>query len=125
MISDKNLIKLSAAVSVIGIAMLFVAVQLAEPQAVRIVDINDAMLGKIVGVNGTIDSINTNNGNVFIKLYDGTGRIDVVVFERNARNNKDVYNVKEGWNITVTGKVAVYKAGLEIIAESVTLVKTI
>ena len=70
-------------------------------------------------LNGTIASVNENNGNVFIGLQDGTGDIPVVMFERTARNQQ-VYELEKNDEIIVKGQVNIYKSELEIIANSIT-----
>jgi DNA/RNA endonuclease YhcR with UshA esterase domain len=67
-------------------------------------------------INGTALSVSESNGNIFIKLSDGTGNLTVVMFERTARG---IEIPNEGDNITVTGQVNTYKGEVEIIANSI------
>ncbi len=116
MISDKSLMKLSLAMSITGIIALFFITQVTEPAETSIDEISDSMAGRNVAVHGTIGSIMENNGNIFITLANSS-KIGIVMFERDIKNvNK---NLTAGMNVTVIGKVAVYKGILEITAKSV------
>lgn len=115
MISDKTLMKLSLAMSVIGIIALFFITQMIEPLETHIDDISDAMAGRNIVVHGTVDSLAENNGNVFIELRNNS-KISVVLFEKDAGNVK---NLGVGMNVTVIGKLSVYKGSLEIVVGSV------
>lgn len=117
MISDSHLMKLSFAVAVLGVVVLFFIVQLTEPLAVRIVEINEAMSGQSVITNGTISSFSTKDGNVFLTLSDEK-EIKVVMFKKDAERN-NIYQLKDGDQIRVNGKVSVYRDELEIVAEQI------
>ena len=106
--------KVSFAVSVIGIAGLLVVSQFAEAPQISISQLTLSMVGEKVVVNGIATGVSRNDGNLFMTLDDGT-KIDVVVFERNARK----IDVGEGANVTIIGTVNVYKSKLEIVADSI------
>lgn len=118
MISDSRLMKLSLAVSVIGIVVLFFIVQLTEPLVVKITEINEAMNGQNIITNGTVSSFFTKDGNVFFTLSDN-GEIKVVMFKRDAEKIENSYELKNGDKIRVSGKVSIYSDELEIIAERI------
>jgi len=104
--------------AVIGIAGVVLVSFFTAPDRVSPGAIDEGLLGRVVSSQGTISSFATNNGNIFIQLSDDRGRISVVMFERTAQGT-DVYSLKEGDNITATGKVLVYKGDLEIQADSI------
>lgn len=112
---DKNLIKISAAVSVAGLVLLFFAVQLAEPRKIEIGSITQSDLGAIVEISGTVEKLSKSDGTTFITLNDGD-EIEVVVFESAAKKMPLLDSVKEGKNVTFVGKISVYRSDLEIIA---------
>jgi len=117
--NDKTLVRISLGISLIGVLGLFLFVQTIEPLNVEVSRIDDSMIGKSVEVSGNIDSFSVKEGNVFLTIDDGTGKISVVMFERDARRNSGVYSLKEGGNVTVSGKIALYRSELEIIADSI------
>lgn len=122
MISDTKLKKISLAVAIIGVGMIYAVTLLIGHQEMQIRAITEDDVGRRVAVNGTVETYRSSEGNVFIKLNDGTGNITVVMFERTARNQQDIYNLKKGDKITVEGQVNVYKNELEIISNSITKV---
>lgn len=115
MISDKSLMKLSLAMSITGVIALFFITQAVEPLKTSIDDIRDSMAGRDVAVHGTIGSIEMGE-NIFMTLVNGT-KINAVALGKDARNvNK---NLTVGMNVTVIGKVSVYKGSLEIIVKKI------
>ncbi len=117
MISDSQLMKLSFAIAVIGVLSLFVIVQLIEPLSVRIGEINEGMSGQLIMTEGTVSSLSTVNGNVFLTLSDN-GEIKVVIFSKDAGKN-NAYELKNNDKIRIEGRVSIYENELEIIAEKI------
>ncbi len=117
MISDDKLKKISLLVTLFGMIMIYI-VTLVSPQQVLIRDIKESNAGKQVAINGTIADYRTSDGNLFLKVNDGTGIMYVVMFERTARN-RDVYLLKKNDIVLVEGQINIYKDGLEIVANSI------
>jgi exonuclease VII large subunit len=117
MISDSQLIRLSFAIAVAGVVVLFFVVQLTEPLAVRIVEINEAMSGQSVITNGTVSSLSIKDGNIFFTLSDEEA-IKVVIFKKDAEKN-EAYQLENGDKIRVEGKVSIYRDELEIVVEKI------
>jgi RecJ-like exonuclease len=117
MISDSQLMKLSFAITVIGVVSLFFIVQLIEPLFVRIGDINEAMSGQLIVTEGSISAISTTDGIVFLTL-SGNGTIDVVVFSKDAEKN-NAYELKIDDTVRIEGRVSIYENKLEIIGEKI------
>jgi DNA/RNA endonuclease YhcR with UshA esterase domain len=119
---DKTLVRLSAAIAVVGLIGIIAAAQFAEPKAVEISEISGSLVGQNVAVNGTVESISINDGNVFITLGSVDSRdnssADVVMFERDARNSI-AYTIKKGDTIVVDGKVNYYRNDVEVVASSI------
>ena len=122
MISDKNLKVLSFCISLVGIIIIYIVSVLTGQIFVEIGTVTESDIGKYVAINGTITSLSTNNGNVFIEINDNTGNITAVIFERTART-VDIYNFKEGDTVFVEGQINIYKGELEIVANSIKLVE--
>lgn len=118
MISDEKLARISLAAAIAGLVLLFIAVSLAQPENVAISQITNSYSGRNVIVDGTVKSYSTSEGNIFIKLEDGTGNITAVMFERAARG-QTIPLLQKGDNATVQGQVNVYKNEPEIIASSI------
>lgn len=114
-ISDKTIFRMSAALAAAGIVALAVLAFVWEPQRLSPDEVNAAMAGGIVEVNGTITSISSSEGHVFMSM----GGLRVVMFEKQAKHNPWVYDMKKGDVVGVSGKVAIYKGEVEIIAEEI------
>lgn len=116
---NKTLLKISIAVSIVGIITLFIFTRYSLEKTVKIIEIKN-FLNQAIKVSGTVNSIRiSRDGHVFIKLGDETGEINVVMFKG---SNTDVaLNLEKGQKISVLGKVQEYKDQLEIIANSITI----
>jgi DNA/RNA endonuclease YhcR with UshA esterase domain len=119
MISDEKISKICLIIAVVGAAGIGLANIYHAPEEMAIGMIGEEDLGKMVKISGSIISFSTTNGNIFIWLDDKGGNISVVMFERTARDQKYVYELKKGDNITVSGKVSLYKTDLEVLAETI------
>ena len=123
MITDEKLAKISLVLAVIGIIAIYLSITLLGPEHLEIGSISEKDSGRQVSVNGTINSLSTSNGNIFIELEDATGSITVVLFERTARGQK-AYELQENDSVAVNGQVSIYKSELEIIASKIENRKT-
>lgn len=117
MISDEKLKKICLAVAIIGIVGLVIFTYSLEPVTIRAGEVTDRDIGRYVQIDGQIKALSINDGNIFIDFVDETGEIKIIMFERDARG-KDIYDLKTG-NITVIGKIILYKSQLEIQAEKI------
>jgi aspartyl/asparaginyl-tRNA synthetase len=108
MITDKKLEQLCLVVVMVGIVILFFAVQLNEPISVNSID--DSLLGRTVSLRGTVNKISTKE-NTFLNVRTNESIIKVVMFK----------NISFAVNNTVCviGNVALYKNELEVIAKSI------
>ena len=122
MIQDEKLARISLGLAVIGIAAIYLSVNLLGAERIDIGSVSIKDSGKQVLVSGVINSFGESGGNIFIDLEDETGSITVVMFERTGRGQKEVYGLQEGDNISVNGQISIYKSGLEIIANKITKV---
>jgi len=110
-----TLLKISFAVSVIGILLLLFLSSTIPPKKLSIIDINNNHLNKRVQVQGTIFSIKTYQDSDFqvISIKDQTGSIDITT-------NK-IFNITKSQQINVIGKVKEYKQNLQIQADKITV----
>lgn len=119
---DKALMKISLIISLIGVVALFLFVQFVEPAKTAVSRIDDSMLGQNVELSGRIESFSAKDGNIFFILNDNTGKIKVVMFERDARRTTDVYALADQMNVSVTGKISLYRSEFEIIASTIKVI---
>ncbi len=120
MITDEQIRKISLVIAVIGIIGIAAFGQSAKPEKLAAANMTEETLGRVVEISGTIASYSTNDdGHVFITLADGTGKAKIVMFERTARTQKGVYDLRKGDNVIVKGKAALYRSELEIQADSI------
>lgn len=119
MISDSQLRKIAFVFAIIGIAGIVAVAQFSKPEQVKAAEINEAMLGSIVELAGRAANLTEKDGHIFMDVADDSGSIKVVMFERTARTQKGVYVLKKGDNVTVTGKVLLYKGELEVQADEI------
>ncbi|MEM7813592.1 MAG: OB-fold nucleic acid binding domain-containing protein [Candidatus Aenigmatarchaeota archaeon] len=88
------------------------------PMAVAIADVDESRLGEIVKVSGKVRRAVVSEGSVFLTIWDGSNEIKAIVWQSVARGT-EVYELRPGDRIAVTGQVAVYRGELEIVASKV------
>jgi len=119
MITDEQIRRIALAMAIIGVAGIAVISQYTGPEKLKANAVTNNKIGRLAEVSGTIASYFSKDGNVFIDLQDETGTLQVVMFERTARNQKEVYGLKKGDNITATGKILLYKSEIEMQADKI------
>lgn len=119
MITDEQIRKISFAIAVIGVAGIVLIGQYAVPEKITANMLTDEKIGKLVKISGTVFSVFSKDGNVFLGVADASGNVSVVMFERTARTQKSVYDLKKGDDVTVTGKVLLYRSELEVQADKI------
>lgn len=82
-------------------------------------EIEKANIGETVNVTGEISGLFTHDGHVFFDLYDGTGKIKVVLWEDTIDVMKekgiDMGDISDGKRINVIGNVQLYMGELELL----------
>lgn len=117
---DRLIFKIAFATSIIGILGMIIFSGQITPREVNINEINLGMLDEEVIVEGVADDIkeSPNSHSFFIELVDKTGRINVVVFDKNAieiqKNNLTIHHLINR-RIKVVGTVTEYNGRLELI----------
>ena len=114
MITDEQIRRIALAMAIIGVAGIAVISQYTGPEKLKANAVTNNKIGRLA-----IASYFSKDGNVFIDLQDETGTLQVVMFERTARNQKEVYGLKKGDNITATGKILLYKSEIEMQADKI------
>lgn len=121
---NSNLLALAAALSLLGLVLLAYAAHSASPQKMRISEISNSHVGKFVETEGEISSVYPRNGNYFITLCKGEC-IRIVVFKKDAAalstHEANIYLLRKGDHLSVSGKVEDYNGQLEIVASGVSM----
>jgi len=109
------LLKISLAVSLIGIFLLLLFSNILEPKLINIEKINDRLIDEKVKVQGAIFNIRTyeDSGFQVVSIKDNTGKIQVTIDK--------ILNLKNNQTIIVIGKVTEYKEDLQIQADKILL----
>jgi len=111
MISDRTLLRICIIISIIGIISLFF---LSEPKSVYLIEVDDSMIGQVIDVSGSASSVSITENATFFILSDSSSSINVVSFSPLSINEFD--------NVSVTGKVDIYRGKIEIIANNVGII---
>ena len=97
--------------SLVGLFVLLLLASYSQPPQVKINEL-EGNIGKIVVLeNVSVSSISYKEDTVFLKLKDSTGEISAVFF------GAPKYEIIKNDNITVKGKVQLYKGDLEIVIQ--------
>ncbi len=113
-----DILKISISIAIVGIVALFFLVQFNNENTVKITDLK---LGQTAKITGMVTSVYVSKDeHVFLKVADDTGEISVIAFKS---SNIDIaYDLENGEQISVSGRVDEYKNSLEIIAKEITKV---
>ena len=116
MITDKKLAQISLLISVAGIIALFFLTQTIEPLHISISEIDESTESQKIVTQGNIQYITTKNGNTLIILEDNNYTINIISFKKQ-------YQMQRNTKILVTGTVQTYKGEMEIIADSIHVIR--
>ena len=108
---EQQLVRLAMLVSMFGLFALFSIWALAEPEEVSISSLQDVEK-EDVRIKGTVLGVR-NFDNFAILSVAEVKSVDVVVFD------KRQLNVREGDNVTISGKLQPYKGRKELVADSI------
>ena len=107
-----SILKISFAISILGIFLLLLIANIIEPKQTNISDIKLDDVNRKVKVRGQIDSIKNYETIKIITISDKTGKIDLII------NSKNISLIKNQ-NITVIGRLTQYKGKLQIQVEKI------
>lgn len=119
MVEDNTLFKIAFATSILGLIGMILFSGQVTPKQVHIVEVNNGMLDEDVSVEGVVCEIkqSQNGKTYFLELMDNTGKIDVVVFEKDVQyieKNSFKMNSLINRRIKIFGTVAEYNGRLEL-----------
>ncbi len=123
-LSDKEIYKIALITTIIGVIGLIISSSYIETKELTIEEITSNNINEKISVNGTISEIkySKNSNTCFLTLYDGSGKINIIVFESGLTDfedhNIDINQFKNK-KVKVTGTVTQYNNELEITIDDV------
>ena len=119
-ITDDKLLRIALITSLIGIIGLIIFTPTIEVKKVEIKDITRGMIDEEVCIDCVVSDIakSSSGSSYFLTVNDGTGQIQVIIFESQAAEiqsgNFDIESFKDR-KVEVTGKITEYNSDLEMI----------
>ncbi|WP_225370095.1 OB-fold nucleic acid binding domain-containing protein [Methanobrevibacter arboriphilus] len=116
----KKIFKIALITTIIGLIGMIIFAGEINPKEVIIKDIDRGMIDEEVTITGNIDKIqkSSNGKNYILTLNDGSGRINMMIFESTitkfAENEVNLENF-ENKKVIVTGTVTEFKSTMELI----------
>lgn len=129
-LDDKIIFKAALITSLVGIMGMLVFASYIEPKEIQIKDITRNNIGETVAVTGVVESIkeSSSGSSCFIELNDGTGKINLIIFEstlvelQDAGNDLDSF---KGHKVKVIGSITEYKSSMELILSNSNSIKLV
>lgn len=123
-LGDKEIYKIALITTIIGVIGLIISSSYIETKELTIEEITSNNINEKISVNGTISEIkySKNSNTCFLTLYDGSGKINIIVFESGLTDfedhNIDINQFKNK-KVKVTGTVTQYNNELELTIDDV------
>ena len=119
-VTDDKILKISLVTSLIGIIGLIVFTPYIEVKEVEIKDINRGMIDEEVAVCGIVDEVkkSSSGSTYFLTVNDGTGIINVIVFEKIASQMEDSsmsIDMFKNRTAKIVGTITQYNSEMELI----------
>ena len=129
-LNDKIIFKVALITSLIGIIGMLVFASYIEPKEIQIKDITRNNIGETVAVTGVVESIkeSSSGSSCFIELNDGTGKINLIIFESTLVELQDAGNDLESFEnqkVKVIGSITEYKSSMELILSNANSIKLV
>ena len=129
-LDDKIIFKVALITSLIGIIGMLVFASYIEPKEIQIKDITRNNIGETVAVTGVIESIkeSSSGSSCFMELNDGTGKINLIIFESTLVELKDAGNDLGSFRnhkVKVIGSITEYKSSMELILSNSNSIKLV
>lgn len=111
--NNQTLLKISLIISILGIILLLILINIIKPSQIKIKDINEDLLNQKVEIQGKIQSIKTYKESNFqiITINDSTDKIDVLI--------DNPINITKNQTAIVIGRISEYKDTLQIQADKI------
>ncbi|WP_461462083.1 exodeoxyribonuclease VII large subunit [Methanobrevibacter sp.] len=123
-LGDKEIYKIALITTIIGVIGLIISSSYIETKELTIEEITSNNINEKISVNGTISEIkySKNSNTCFLTLYDGSGKLNIIVFESGLTDfedhNIDINQFKNK-KVKVTGTVTQYNNELELTIDDV------
>lgn len=129
-LNDRLIFKVALVTSLVGIMGMLAFASYIEPKEIQIADITRNNIGETVAVTGVVESIKlSSSGNsCFLELNDGTGKINLIVFESILAELQDAGNDLDSFKdhkVKVVGSITEYKSSMELILSNSNSIKLI
>lgn len=129
-LNDKIIFKVALITSLVGIIGMLVFASYIEPKEIQIKDITRNNIGETVAVTGVVESIkeSSSGSSCFIELNDGTGKINLIIFESILVELQDAGNDLESFEnrkVKVIGSITEYKSSMELILSNSNSIKLV
>ena len=129
-LNDRIIFKVALITSFVGIIGMLVFASYIEPKEIQIKDITRNNIGETVAVTGVVESIkeSSSGSSCFIELNDGTGKINLIIFESTLVELQDAGNDLESFEnqkVTVIGSITEYKSSMELILSNANSIKLV
>ena len=129
-LNDKIIFKVALITSLVGIMGMLVFASYIEPKEIQVKDITRNNIGETVAVTGVIESIkeSSSGSSCFMELNDGTGKINLIIFESTLVELKDAENDLDSFRnhkVKVIGSITEYKSSMELILSNSNSIKLV
>ena len=129
-LNDKIIFKVALITSLVGIIGMLVFASYIEPKEIQIKDITRNNIGETVAVTGVIESIkeSSSGSSCFMELNDGTGKINLIIFESTLVELKYAGNDLDSFRnhkVKVIGSITEYKSSMELILSNSNSIKLV
>ena len=129
-LNDKIIFKVALITSLVGVIGMLVFASYIEPKEIQIKDITRNNIGETVAVTGVVESIkeSSSGSSCFIELNDGTGKINLIIFESTLVELQDAGNDLESFEnrkVKVIGSITEYKSSMELILSNSNSIKLV
>lgn len=101
-----------------------------EPKEMKISEITRNNIGETVSIVGVVDSIkmSSNGGSCFLSINDGSGKLNVIIFESTLAELQDAGNDVNDFKdhkVKVVGSITEYKSSMELILSNSNSIKLV
>ena len=129
-LNDRIIFKVALITSLVGIIGMLIFASYIEPKEIQIKDITRNNIGETVAVTGVIESIkeSSSGSSCFMELNDGTGKINLIIFESTLVELQDAGNDLESFEnqkVKVIGSITEYKSSMELILSNANSIKLV
>ena len=127
-INDEIIFKVALITALIGMIGMLAFASYIEPKEIAINEITRNNIGETVSVSGIVESVklSSSGSSCFIEINDGTGKINVIVFESTLVELEDAGNDLNDFKnhkVKIVGSITEYKSSMELILSNANSIK--